>query len=91
MIDKLKELLAEQNQDFTVRYEDGSNLSIFVNSDANTYKVIGGLLHHAGVKGEGLCGGGFEVYPMNNGMTFAVAWNADSPDKIYLGKMGCAF
>lgn len=92
MIEKLRGLLVEFNQDFTVRYEDTNNLSVFVKSNADTYKVIGGILHSVGIKDEGRCGGGFEFYPLNDGFTLAVAWNGDDQlDKMYLGKMGCAF
>jgi hypothetical protein len=91
MIDLLKELLKEFNQDFSVRYDDETNFSITLKSNGDTYRVIGELLHAHGIKGEGRCNGGFEIYPMDNGMTFAVAWNPEGLDKMYLGKMGTAF
>ena len=91
MIKLMKELLAKYNQEFTTRYDDDTNFSIMIKSNGDTYRVIGDLLHAHGVRGEGLCNGGFEFYPMDNGMTLAVAWNPDGLDKIYLGKMGGAF
>lgn len=91
MIDLLKELLAENKQEFTTRYDDGVNFSIMLKSNGATYTVIADLLHAHGIRGEGRCNGGFEIYPMDNGMTFAIAWNPGGLDKMYLGKMGCAF
>ena len=95
MIDLLLNELKEKGLEVEVRGKYNNYIDLLIPEPTQAiYDVIRTILHHedGGVRDEGLCGGGFEFYPLKNGMKFAIAWgDGDGPTKIYLGKMGCAF
>jgi hypothetical protein len=74
-----------------VDHQVGERINLDVKTNAHVYTVIREVLQEHGVKGQGKCGGGFEFYPLKNGMVFAVAWNSEGLDKFYLGDLGEAF
>lgn len=90
MIEQLKTDLLDIDSTMLVRFQNAETISVDFKSNAKTYGVISDILHRFGEKDKGLCGGGFEHYPLINGMVLAVKWG-DDLDSIYLGTMGKGF
>ena len=91
MIENTLELFKNSTMTFEVVYEDAETLSLDVVTNSEIYDITRELLGKYGTVGMGLAGGGFEHYPLNNGMFLAIGWNSDGPNKFHLGRMGKAF
>ena len=91
MIENALEMIDKSDMTYKIAYQDAQTLSLDIDSNSKIYDVIRDVLQKYGTKDAGLCGGGFEHYPLNNGMYLAIGWNTNGPNKFHLGHMGKAF
>lgn len=91
MIEKTLERIEKSEMIYKVIFQDAETLSLDIDTSGRMYDIIRDILQQYGIKDAGLCGGGFEHYPLINGMYLAIGWNSDGPNKFHLGKMGKAF
>jgi hypothetical protein len=91
MIEATLEKLNNSSMKHEVVFQNDTTLNLDVEANQEMYGIISGILKEHGIKDAGLCGGGFEHYPLEDGMTLAIGWNSEGPTKFYLGKMGRAF
>ena len=85
------EMINETSMTYETVYKSDTVLNLDINTNAKIYDIIRDILGEFGIKDQGKCGGGFEFYPLTNGMFLALGWNSSGPNKFHLGTMGTAF